>query len=291
MIALTPKEFEIARPLFRELAELHLFATAVLNHDLPGRIYVDDINQPKSSFMSTKELQFLAGDPDNHTFNAALKQVFQETIFKGDAPEATLAEIDLTFMGDSWLHRLETLFGDWRWPPIPDQAYHYLCQKQRLNWRELVPPGYVVRPLDTAVIANQPADAYEFEVKLLADFGERDFGFCALWDGEPEAPLGHIVCVCSTDVISGAAGEIGIETHPDHRRKGLAAVVAAATVEYARAHRFRDIWWICAADNPGSIYTAEKVGFEKQFETKSYFFISDETEHNRTRMNADFADF
>ncbi|MCL4265145.1 MAG: GNAT family N-acetyltransferase [Anaerolineae bacterium] len=277
MIELKPTEFEAARPLFRELAEMHLFATAVLHHDLPGRIYVDDVNRPRSGFMSTKELQFLAGDPDNDVFNAALKQIFQATVFVGNAPEATLEEIDLTFVGDSWLHRLETLFGDWRWPPIPDQAYHYLCQKQRLNWREMVPAGYVVRPLDTAVSTNQPADAYEFEVKPLADFGERDFGFCALWDGE--AASGRVVCVCSTDVISGAACEIGIETHPDHMRKRLATVVAAATVEYALAHGFRDIWWICADDNHASIGTAEKVGFEKQFESKGYFFILDEEKH------------
>lgn len=289
MIELKPTEFEAARPLFRELAAMHLFATAVLNHDLPGRIYVDDVNRPQSGFMSTKELQFLAGDPDNDVFNAALKQIFQATIFVGDGPGATLDEIDLTFVGDSWLHRLETLFGDWRWPPIPDLAYHYLCQKQRLNWREMVPAGYVVRPLDTAVITNQPADAYQFEVKPLADFGERDFGFCALWDGERRgghaAASGRIVCTCSTDVISGTACEIGIETHPDHYRKGLATVVAAATIEYALPQGFRDIWWVCAAGNPGSIHTAKKVGFAKQFESKGYFFILDEIEHKRQATN------
>ncbi len=277
---LSPAQYEIVRPLFQELAAMHLFATAVLNHDLTGRIYVDDVKHPRSGFMSTKEVQFLAGDPNNAAFNAALKQVFQATLFKGDAPEVTLEEIDLTFIGDSWRHRLETLFGDWRWPPIPDRAYHYLCQQQRLDWRTLVPPGYEIRPLDTTIIANQPTDAYEFEVKPLADFGARDFGFCALWGG-------HVVCLCSTDVISGAACEIGIETHPDHYRKGLATVVAAATVEYALAHGFQDIWWICAADNPASICTAEKVGFEKQFESKGYFFILDEEEHNRSRMDTD----
>jgi RimJ/RimL family protein N-acetyltransferase len=148
-----------------------------------------------------------------------------------------------------------------------------------LNWRAIVPAGYTVRPLDTTSIANQPTAAYEFEVKPLADFGERDFGFCAVQDGE--AASERLVCVCSTDVISGAASEIGIETHPDHTRQGLATVVAAATVEYALAHGFRDIWWICSADNPASYRTAEKVGFAKQFESNSYFFILDKEEHTR----------
>jgi RimJ/RimL family protein N-acetyltransferase len=285
IIQLRPQEYEKVGDLFAELATYHLFATAVLHHDLPGRIYVDDANAPKSAFMSTKELQFLAGHPDNEAFNGALKQVLQQTIFVGDGPEGSLAEIDLTFMDDSWLHRLETLFGDWRWPPIPNQTCHYLFKQRRLNWQTFVPAGYTVRPLDTAVIANQPADHFQFEVKPLAQFGARDFGYCAVRHGQPEAASGRIVCLCSTDVISGSACEIGIETHPEHYRKGLATVTAAATVEYALAHGFTAIWWICSAHNPGSIRTAEKVGFEKQFESKGYDFLLDEAEHNRQSHN------
>jgi RimJ/RimL family protein N-acetyltransferase len=82
-------------------------------------------------------------------------------------------------------------------------------------------------------------------------------------------------------VISGDACEIGIETDPEHRRRELAAITAVATVEYAQSRGFQHIWWICNAHNPGSIRTAEKVGFEKQFESKGYGFIVEATEHKR----------
>lgn len=274
MIALAPHEFALAKPLFHELAEMHLFVTAVFNHDLPGRIYVDDVDSPRSGFMSTKEMQFLAGDPDNMAFNTALKQVLRSTICIGDAPEVTLEEIDLTFVGDRWLEQLPFLFGDWRWPPIPDRAAHYRLTSFQGKWRESVPDGYTILPLDKQHIAHHPEDLSQFEVKQFADFGPADFGFCALWNG-------RIVCMCSSDVVSGQACEIGIETHPEHRRKGLATVTTAATVEYALSAGLSDIRWICEVENIGSVKTAVNVGFTEQFQTTGYFFILDEAEHRR----------
>ena len=265
--------YDVARPLFAELSAHHLFATAVLNHDLAGRIYVDDVKRPTSGFMSTKELQFLAGNPNNAAFNAALKAIWQETIFRGDAPGATLDEIDLTFMGETWLPQLEFLMGDWRWPPIRERAYHYCLTAKTVDWQAIVPSGYSVKAVDGTTFAPQ-IEGQVFNVQSPDYFTARDFGFCAVGNG-------RIVCLCATDVISGTACEIGIETHADHYRRGLATATAAATVEYALGQGFEEIWWICSEQNLGSIRTAEKVGFTKQFETDSYFFILDEMEHKR----------
>jgi hypothetical protein len=96
MIQLQPHEYAKVSELFAELTAHHLFATAVLHHHLPGRIYVDDVNVPKTGFMSSNELQFLAGDPDNEAFNTALKQLLQQTIFMGDAPGARLMTANLS---------------------------------------------------------------------------------------------------------------------------------------------------------------------------------------------------
>ena len=274
MVELAVKEFWRAEELFRELAEMHLFATAVLNHDLPGRIYVDDPENPKSGFMSTKELQCLAGNPNNEPFNQALKQLLQETICLGNAPETTLEEIDLTFIGDSWQHQLQFLFGDWRWPPIPNCAAHYRWQNGMLKWRDLVPNGFSVQPLDAKKVAAQPTNKMPFAIKPFSQFGVDGFGFCMIQNG-------RIVCSSFCDVTSKTACEIGVETDPDHRRRGLATIATAATVEYALSVGFTDIWWICDVNNLGSIKTAVKNGFVEQFQSNSYFFILDETEHKR----------
>ena len=272
---LVPEKFDTVRDLFADLAQHHLFAEAVLNHDLEGHIYVDDETTPKSGFMTTKELQFLAGNPNNSAFNASLQRIFQETIFVGKAPGATLEEIDLVFM-DGWLHRLETLFGGWRWPPVRERACHYHLTTAKLAWRELVPSGYTVQKVDVGAVYGQ-VEPPKFNINLYDNFSVPDFGFCAVWNG-------RIVCLCFTDVMSGSACEIGIETDSEHYRRGLATVTAAATVEYALAQGYQDVWWICNDQNRGSIRTAEKVGFTKAFESNSYFFIVDEEDHER-RVN------
>ncbi|NJN53269.1 MAG: GNAT family N-acetyltransferase [Anaerolineae bacterium] len=274
MIELSPPEFYKAEGLFADLVDLHLFATAVFNHDEPGRIYVDNPEQPTSGFMSTKELQFLAGDPDNQPFNRELKQRLHETICVGDAPGEKIEEIDLTFIGDSWQHQLEFFFGDWRWPPIPSRAAHYLWQKDQLEWRVMIPIGYTIQPLDARKIQAQPANGMPYAIKPFAEFGQDGFGFCAIYNG-------RIVSSCFCDVISKPGCEIGVETHPDHRRRGLATIVTAATVGYALEAGFTDIWWICDVHNTGSIGTAVKTGFTEQFQTESTFFILDEAEHRR----------
>jgi RimJ/RimL family protein N-acetyltransferase len=124
------------------------------------------------------------------------------------------------------------------------------------------------------MIEAKPAKGMPYAVKPIADFGVDGFGFCAIHND-------LIVSSCFCDVMSQPACEIGVETHPDHRRRGLAAIVTAATVEYALSVGFTDIWWICDVHNLGSIGTAVKNGFTEQFQSNSYFFILDETEHRR----------
>jgi len=44
---LDPAEYGNAQELFADLATDHLFAAAVLNQDLAGAIYVDDVKRPQ----------------------------------------------------------------------------------------------------------------------------------------------------------------------------------------------------------------------------------------------------
>jgi RimJ/RimL family protein N-acetyltransferase len=66
--------------------------------------------------------------------------------------------------------------------------------------------------------------------------------------------------------------EIGIHTAKE-RRRGLATLTAAATVEYALSNGFSTIGWQCSEDNLGSIGTAEKVGFERERDYAMWYAI------------------
>lgn len=101
---------------------------------------------------------------------------------------------------------------------------------------------------------------------------EKGVSFCVL--------RGHeVVSWCTPDCVAGRQIEIGIITHPEHRRKGLAAVSAAATAEYCLSHGYSAVGWHCNAFNTGSWKTAEKVGFERNREYAEFFYTYDVVEH------------
>ena len=56
---------------------------------------------------------------------------------------------------------------------------------------------------------------------------------------------------------------MGIATHEDHQRQGLATLLTQAFIEMARTRDIAGIGWHCNASNLASGATALKAGFEK----------------------------
>jgi RimJ/RimL family protein N-acetyltransferase len=89
------------------------------------------------------------------------------------------------------------------------------------------------------------------------NFLARGFGFCTLHGS-------RIVSWSVADCVSGDQCEIGIQTEPDYRQRGLAAITVAACVQHALTHGFAAVGWHCNTDNEGSQRTALRVGFVKE---------------------------
>ena len=101
-------------------------------------------------------------------------------------------------------------------------------------------------------------------------FLRRGLGFCAVQGHE-------IVSWCLTDCRSGNACEIGIRTHQEYRRQGLATRTVSATVEECRCQGLTTIGWHCHETNLGSRGVAEKTGFMKEREYMSYLCHADQS--------------
>jgi RimJ/RimL family protein N-acetyltransferase len=93
--------------------------------------------------------------------------------------------------------------------------------------------------------------------------------------------------VCGNEAVSRCAAtcragdqiEVSIITDPEHRKRGLATLAVAATVEYCLGHGFNTVGWYSDLDNFGSWKTAEKVGFEKAGEYFYYYYMLDAIDH------------
>jgi RimJ/RimL family protein N-acetyltransferase len=260
------------RPLFRALV-WHLSSAAVLDGNNPGRVLVDDPANPQTAFMFSPEGCYLVGNPDNDTFNCALNNAIYAREVLGEKVNA----LWFVYHPESWKARLAALL-DPR-PPIEMLRRHYVCRELKYDWRANVPDGFAVRRINEALlnraglkIPDHVHGWMENNWGSRADFLQSGFGFSTVHGDE-------VVSWSLADCISGDACEIGIHTVEAFRRRGLAAITAAATVDYALANGFSMVGWHCAEENLGSIGTAEKVGFEKERDYAMYYIFLDEAYH------------
>jgi RimJ/RimL family protein N-acetyltransferase len=104
------------------------------------------------------------------------------------------------------------------------------------------------------------------------------FGFCVVDDAADE-----VVSWSVADCASGDRCEIGIHTLPAYQRRGLGSITSAAAVAHALGHGFKEVGWHCDEHNPGSIGTAEKVGFVLERRYTAYVYKADPGDHHTLR--------
>ena len=271
-------EFARVQPLL-EGFDYSLSIHAAIEGNNPGRIFVDDVSTPRTALALTVEGYLLAGVHDNPETNEALRRLFKEQIFSGKVYVNGDWSMSLAVHPQGWEARLPELIPTHE---IEKSArYHYLCRAVRLDWRTAIPEGYVVRRVDRALL-HAGEDVFPEAVRDWMDVEEmwgteenflsRGVSFAALYEGQ-------VVTWCTPDCVAGDRIDVGIFTHPDHRRRGLAAAAVAATAEYCLGHGFRAVGWHCNADNVASWKTAEKVGFERNREYVYYYYMYDPVDH------------
>ncbi|MBN1659479.1 MAG: GNAT family N-acetyltransferase [Anaerolineae bacterium] len=275
---LTPTEFGRARSLF-EGFDYSLSIRAAMEGNSPGRIFVDDVDRPRTALALTVEGYLLAGEDGNPETNDALRRLLKERIFAGEVFVNGAESMSLAVHPATWEARLPDLIPTHA--AVKLERYHYLCRALTLDWRPNLPEGYTVRRIDRALL-HDPHVVFPEEVREWMDieqmwwtednFLARGVSFVVLHGQE-------VVTWCVPDCVVGARIDVGIVTHPAHQRRGLAAVAVAATVEHCLAHGFRAVGWHCNAFNVGSWKTAEKVGFERNCEYAYYYYMYDPIDH------------
>jgi RimJ/RimL family protein N-acetyltransferase len=276
LYALETQAFESVRALFGDLLNYNILIPAVLEGTSPGRVYVDEVHNPQSTFLWSVEGYFLAGRPDNAAFNAALKDLILATVFAGDTLRPGDTELFVDCFPGEWVAQLPAIFPR---PPLVNPRQHYLCTALAYDWRAHVPAGFSVHRIDQALLDRPGLDLPDHITGWMqANWGSipaflaRGFGFATL----------HGDRVVSWSLADGASGdrcEIGIHTQPDYRRRGLATITAAAAVDHALSHGYNAVGWHCNFDNYGSSATARRVGFVLEREYVHHYCMASEWEH------------
>ena len=270
------QQYERVRSLFQGL-DYQLMTAAVIDGTSPGKIWVDDLDTPTTALLASAEGYCLAGDEDNAAFNQALNDLFRGIMGRGGLIRTDGEALTLVCDKDTWESKLDVVLSGR--PPIKELRRYYLFDHQQVDWRSNLLAGFEIERIDEALL-DQPGLAIPDHVTgwICANWGstgnllQTGFGFCTVHSGQS-------VCWCLADCVSGNACEMGIRTHPDYRRRGLATLTVAATVDYCLARGLQSIGWHCHEDNRGSQAVAEGVGFKMERTYVDYLCFYDQARH------------
>ncbi len=275
---LKQNEFGRVLPLFRRL-DYCLALRATVEHNNPGRIFVDNVNNPRMALALTVGGYFLAGDCDNQETSEDLRAFLADQIFTGQVHVKSRRSMFLTVHPEAWEAKLAELIPTH--DTIKRTRYHYVCTRVQFDWRNNLPAGYTVRRVDRALLDNSRIvfpNSIRTRMNIddqwgtVENFLEKGASFCVLRGCD-------VISWCTPECAANRQIEVGITTHPEHRRRGLAAVSVAATAEHCLGHGFSAVGWHCNELNVGSWKTAEKVGFDRDREYAEFFYTYDVVQH------------
>jgi GNAT superfamily N-acetyltransferase len=270
-------QYQNVRALFHPLEDFQPMCTAVLEGIWPGKVWVDASAKPGSAMMVTflsgggAAWGFLAGKPDNPEFTTAVNQVIFEEKIVGQDVGAFL----FTCASGDWGEHLSVV-GHPR-QPAPMMRRHYVCRELAFDWKTQIPGGFRVIPLKIGLLKDKDLQIPN-EVKTtlekwmsIKDDRFRDFGFAAVHENQ-------IVSWATVDFITANSADLGFETLPEFRRRGLGSMVAAAALECGLELGI-EIHWTCAEDNIESQRIAENLGLDRGRDYTMYLFMLDLHNH------------
>ncbi|MRN53192.1 GNAT family N-acetyltransferase [Paenibacillus monticola] len=258
--------FKVVKPLSQVNINT-MFAEAVLEQRVPGSVYVDSEQHPRTFYVvHPYGMSLLFGEDGNEEFNRSLldyitnKQKLRLTqewlqadpvgkwadlfdslmLAHADAPRNIHknTRVNFSFNREAFQHAKEQF-------PLPDQRIVQMDEELFLAQNAGVSPRYFWK------------DANHF----LTEGG----GYSLLSNGE-------IASTAFAAFRNESQLEIGIETAEAHRGKGYAWLVCAALIDYCLEHQLEPVW-SCRLENEGSYKLAQRLGFEPSLTLPYYQLV------------------
>ncbi|GIP35060.1 GNAT family N-acetyltransferase [Paenibacillus sp. J2TS4] len=265
---LEPKYFKRCDRLLYDKGPLEI--RAIIEGNNPGRVFVDDLNSPRSALVWQGNLDGfgLIGDPHHTVFNRELNDFIDNQIAR-EVRKLRLAWFEGFGHHPAWDGTMAALFAHRGvevckqnvYVPQPEQSRTIgEAALEKLPLEELfVKEPYRLVKLSPELLASTELINGSLVISnilqnwsTLEHFFKLGMGYCVLRQNE-------IATLCYSGFVAGKTHSINIETAEAHRGNKLAQIAARAFVRQC-LEEDKIAYWDCSDDNHPSNAVALKMG-------------------------------
>lgn len=240
-----------------------LFARTVVEKQLPGKVFVDNVNTLATFYvLHPYGMSLLFGNPDNDEFNRWFWKYALNIDKSRDKNEW------MQVFPDSWDDKLKDLFGN----DLVKHADNSGNEKDKveLNGRvnfKFNQDTYLafkqnMPTINCQIVRTDKDIFYDMKGSVVPMFFWKDaghfynqgIGFSLFYDNK-------LASTAYSAYVHDNYLELGIETLEEYRGKGLAQHVCSAFIDYCLQNNFEPVW-SCRYENTASYKLAQKLGFE-----------------------------
>jgi RimJ/RimL family protein N-acetyltransferase len=268
--ALRAAERARVAPLFAGL-DWHLAVPAVLAGQAAGAVYADSAAAPRSGLLLAGHRAYLAGDPGNGAFLAAVRPVLERRFIRAGWE---MGAFTLYYDHPDWPVAAETALSAGLKDYQAWRLCHYL-KDQRTEPETTAasgpPEGFRLAAVDASLVDDPALENKEALLEEMCseresptDFLARSFGLALLHENA-------VAGWCLSEYNLGHRCEVGIAVDQPFRRRGLATLLGRAFAQQALAAGVSEIGWHCLRDNAASCATARALGFTLMHEYPAHW--------------------
>ena len=264
MILLPVHKYSVLEEQIKEVQRNVLFARSVVEKHLSGIIYVDNVNEPRTSLIAHPYgMLLLMGDSNNIEFNDRFKS------YAFNTAKIRAKHEWLITSSPEWDNVLTDLFGG-SLIKTPEnsgkeasgtielngrQNFSFNVQKYAQFEKRTIPEHDLIVKTDAVLFEQMTGSVIPQKFWDNAkDFETNGSGYTLLHNGE-------IAATAFSAFVHENRLEIGIETVEKYRGNGYAELVCCKLIDECLESGFLPVW-SCRSENTASVQLAGKLGFE-----------------------------
>lgn len=274
---LNKKDFYKCRDLINDNGQIEV--KAIIAGVNPGRIFVDNIDSPKTGliWLGNNDGFLFIGDESNNEFNNEINQ-FIDTVIMTEAEKVGLDWFEGMGNHQKWNEILENVFGHRKLGKWNQKVY--TIQRCNENNEPTIDKDYSIVNITKENYQNSSTMKNNSFIhsKILNcwysfdQFFEKGKGYCIVHNEE-------IVSLCFSCFVVENFHCIDIETIVTHRGKKLGQKIAHYFVRDCLENNMIP-YWDCMEKNKPSVAIAENLGFTSKFNYVGYEFPLNLNENN-----------